>query len=63
MLACGLDRDVRLYDLGRISPPKIVTRHVATVTSLAFTPDGSALVSSSHDQTVRQSVAVTAPQG
>ena len=53
-LACGLDREVRLYDLAATTSPKIVARHDATVTSVAFLPDGAALVSSSHDQTVRR---------
>lgn len=52
-LACGIGREVRLYDLSSTAPPRVLTTHDADVTSVAFTPDGSAIVSGSHDQTVK----------
>jgi WD40 repeat protein len=52
-LACGVGKDVRLYDLASNAPPKIAATHAADVTSVAFAPDGRAIVSGSHDQTVQ----------
>jgi WD40 repeat protein len=52
-LACGIGREVRLYDLDADAPPRVVTTHDADVTSVAFTPDGAAVVSGSHDHSVR----------
>src|SRR5262245_2863486 len=53
-LACGIGKEVRLYDLGAESPGKVVTSHDFEVTSVAFTKDGSAVISGSHDQTVKR---------
>jgi WD40 repeat protein len=53
-LACGIDKEVQLYDLAADADGRAVTSHDATVTSLAFTPDGEALISGSHDQTVKR---------
>jgi WD40 repeat protein len=53
-LACGVDTEVRLYDLAGDAGHRVVTSHDATVTSVAFTPDGEAIVSGSHDQTVKR---------
>jgi WD40 repeat protein len=53
-LACGVGKDVRLYYLRAKTPGRVVTRHHFDVTSVAFTPDGAAVVSGSHDQTVRR---------
>jgi len=58
-LACGLDKEVRLFDLTADAAPRVLTTHDATVTSLAFTPDGEALLSSSHDQTVKRTEVAT----
>ncbi|MBW8885290.1 MAG: hypothetical protein JF612_11080, partial [Planctomycetia bacterium] len=52
-VACGVEQEVRLYDLSTSTAERVVTKHNAAVTSLAFTPDGAALVSGSHDQTTR----------
>jgi WD40 repeat protein len=52
-LACGIGREVRLYELSSDAPARAVTSHDGDVTSVAFTPDGAAVVSGSHDQTVR----------
>src|SRR5262249_49382283 len=44
-LACGIGKDVRLYDLSSSDvSPRVVTNHDADVTSLAFTPDGAELI-------------------
>jgi WD40 repeat protein len=53
-LACGIGRDVRLYDLSSEAPGRVVTSHHDGVTSVAFSPDGAAIISGSHDQTVRR---------
>src|SRR5262249_15967963 len=52
-LACGIGREVRLYDLGAESAGQVVTSHDFEVTSVAFTKDGGAVISGSHDQTVK----------
>jgi WD40 repeat protein len=52
-LACGIGNQVRLYDLTSESPCRVLTTHDGDVTSVGFTPDSSAVVSGSHDQTVR----------
>jgi len=52
-LACGVGAEVRLYDLASDAPHRVVTTHDGEVTSVAFTPDGAAVVSGSHDQTVK----------
>jgi WD40 repeat protein len=53
-LACGIDKDVRLYDLSVETEGRVITTHDATVTSVAFTPDGAAIISGSHDQTAKR---------
>jgi WD40 repeat protein len=53
-LACGIGRDVRLYDVGSETPARTVTTHDGAVSSLAFVPDGKAIISGSHDRTVRR---------
>jgi WD40 repeat protein len=53
-LACAVGRDVRLYDLRSDATGRIVTSHDGAVTSLAFTPDGKAIISGSHDRTARR---------
>ncbi len=58
-LACAIGKDVRLYDLRDESPGRVVTTYDFDATSVAFTPDGAAIVSGSHDQTVRRVAAVS----
>src|SRR5205823_4668726 len=53
-LACGIGKDLRLYDLGTETPGRVVTSHEFAVTSVAFTKDGTAVISGSHDQTVKR---------
>lgn len=53
-IACGVDKEVRLYDRANKSPGKVVATHDAGVTDLAFTPDGAALLTTSQDQTVKR---------
>ncbi|MFO0897494.1 MAG: WD40 repeat domain-containing protein [Pirellulales bacterium] len=53
-IACGVDKEVRLYERAAESPGKVVATHDAGVTDLAFTPDGAALLTTSHDQTVKR---------
>src|SRR5262249_34410689 len=58
-LACGIGKEVRLYDLGAESAGQVVTSHDFEVTSVAFTKDGSAVISGSHDQTVKRTSLAT----
>jgi WD40 repeat protein len=58
-LACAIGRELRLYDLGTETPGRVVTSHDFDVTSVAFTTDGSAVISGSHDQTVKRTSLVT----
>ena len=53
-LACGIGKEVRLYDIGSKTPGRVVTSHDFAVTSVAFTKDGSAVLSGSHDHTVKR---------
>src|SRR5262245_50660759 len=53
-LACSVGKELRLYDLSRDAPARVVTSHDAIITSVAFTPDGAAVVTGSHDQTVKR---------
>jgi WD40 repeat protein len=53
-LACGIGNDVRLYGLASESPARVVASHDAGVTTVAFTPDGAAIVSGGHDHAVRR---------
>ncbi len=58
-LACGIGREVRLYAPAGDGPARVVTRHDADVAAVAFTPDGAAVVSGSHDQTTRRTNVAT----
>ncbi len=53
-IACGVDQEVRLYERAAETPGKGIATHDAGVTDLAFTPDGAALLTTSHDQTVKR---------
>ncbi len=53
-LACSVGKELRLYDLSRDAPARVVTSHDATITSVAFTPDAAAALTASHDQTVKR---------
>src|SRR5262249_17018713 len=53
-LACAVGKDVRLYDLGAEAPGRVVASHDFAVTSVAFTKGGSAIISGSHDHTVKR---------
>src|SRR5262245_17982869 len=53
-LVCGVGKEVRLYDLARDASSRVLASHYADVTSVTFTPDGTAIVSASHDQTVKR---------
>ena len=50
---------MRLYDLSSEAPGRVVTSHHHDVTSVAFTPDGAAVISGSHDQTVKRTSLAT----
>src|SRR5262249_35143163 len=50
---------VRLYDVGSGTPGRVVTRHDFGVTSVAFTKDGRAVLSGSHDHTVQRTSLAT----
>src|SRR5262249_393005 len=56
---CGIGRAVRLAAGGSEPPGRVVTSHDFAVTSVAFTMDGSAVVSGSHDQTVKRTSLAT----
>jgi WD40 repeat protein len=58
-LACGIGKEVRLYNVGSETPGRVVTSHDFAVTSVTFTPDGSAVISGSHDHTVKRTNLVT----
>jgi WD40 repeat protein len=58
-LACGIGKDVRLYDLGAETPGRVVTSHDFAVTCVAFTKDGGAVISGSHDHTVKRTSLAT----
>jgi RNA polymerase sigma factor (sigma-70 family) len=53
-LVCGVGQDVRLYDLETESPGRVVTSHTSAVTAVAFTKGGTAVLSGSHDRTVKR---------
>src|SRR5262249_29626498 len=53
-LARAVAAGVRLYALAPGGAGRVVARHDYGVTSVAFTPDGAAVVSGSHDQTVKR---------
>lgn len=52
-LAAAADWGVRLFDLPKRQERAVVKGHKARVTSLAFSPDSTTLVTGSWDQTVR----------
>jgi RNA polymerase sigma factor (sigma-70 family) len=58
-LACGVGKEVRLYDLATNGPGRVVASHDFDVTSVAFTRDGSAVISGSHDHTVQRTSLAT----
>jgi RNA polymerase sigma factor (sigma-70 family) len=58
-LACGIGKEVRLYDAGSETPGRVVTSHDFAVTSVAFMKGGSAVISGSHDHTVKRTNLVT----
>jgi WD40 repeat protein len=58
-LACGIGKEVRLYDIGSKTPGRVVTSHDFAVTSVAFTKGGSAVISGSHDHTVKRTSQAT----
>jgi WD40 repeat protein len=59
-LACGMGTAVRLYDLSSDeAPSRIVTSHYQDVTSVALAPDGAAIISGSHDHTVKRTSLAT----
>jgi YD repeat-containing protein len=58
-LACGIGKEVRLYDLSAETAGRVVARHDADVTSVAFTPDGAGVISGSHDQTAQRTNVAT----
>jgi WD40 repeat protein len=58
-LACGVGKEVRLYDLGAETPGRVVTSHDFAVTSVTFTRDGRAVISGSHDHTVKRTSLAT----
>lgn len=53
-LACAIGSEVRLYSLSTGASVQVVASHHAGVTSVAFTPDGAAILSASHDHTVKR---------
>jgi WD40 repeat protein len=53
-LACGIGTEVRLYDFSSQASFRILTTHLHDVTSVAFVPDGSAVISGSHDHTIKR---------
>ena len=53
-VASGIGSDVKLYNLSSEAPGRLVTSHHYDVTSVAFTPDGAAIISGSHDHTVKR---------
>jgi WD40 repeat protein len=53
-LACAINEDVRLYDLGKEAPSRVVTTHDGFVTSVEFSKDGASVFSASHDHTVQR---------
>lgn len=60
-LACGIDKDVKLFNLEQNQNPgiakdsgRIVASHGFDVTSVAFTKGGGALISGSHDHIARR---------
>jgi WD40 repeat protein len=48
-----VDSEARLYDLLSQKPGRLIASHNSTITSVAFLPDGSGLVTASHDQTTK----------
>jgi WD40 repeat protein len=53
-LACGIGNDVVLYDLHSEAAGRVVTSHDRAVTAVAFSTDGAAIVSGSHDRKVKR---------
>src|SRR5262249_41886854 len=55
----GIGKEVRLYDGGTETPGRVVTSHDFAVTCVAFTKGGGAVISGSHDQTVKRTSLAT----
>jgi WD40 repeat protein len=58
-LACSVGKKLKLYDLTTEKPARVVTSHDATITSVAFIPDGDSVVTGSHDHTVKRTSMAT----
>jgi RNA polymerase sigma factor (sigma-70 family) len=52
-IVCGIGKEVRLYDLATDGPGRVLASHDLDVTSVAFTPDGSAVLSGGHDHAAK----------
>ena len=53
-LAGAIGKEVQLYELANKRPARILASYDFDATSVAFTPDGTSLVSGSHDQTLKR---------
>jgi WD40 repeat protein len=58
-LACGVGKEVRLYDVGSETPGRVVASHDFAVTSVAITKGSGAVISGSHDRTVKRTSLAT----
>src|SRR5262249_38676647 len=58
-LACAIGKEVGLYGVDSGTPGRVVTSHDFAVTSVAFTKGGSAVLSGSHDYTVKRTSLAT----
>src|SRR5262249_17348505 len=57
--AGGRGSEVRLYDPSSEAPGRVVPSHHFGVASVAFAPDGAAIISGSHDHTVKRTSLAT----
>ena len=55
----SVDKNLLLYDLSSKMSGRVITSHHATITSAAFTPDGAAIITGSHDQTAKRTSLTT----
>jgi WD40 repeat protein len=53
-LVCGSANEVRVYDLRTNDPGRVLAKHGFDVTCLAFSMDGSAVISGGHDHAVKR---------